>query len=49
VLDGGSHWTIQGGEEGSYNIIEGIYKVKVKGCTAKEEAITAMLRELNYY
>ena len=44
---GGSHWTIRGGEEGSYNIIEGIYKVKVKGCTAKEEAIAAMLGELD--
>ena len=53
---GRSHQTIQGGEEDSRNIIEsnykvkeGTYKVKVKGRTIKEEAITAMLRELDHH
>ena len=35
--------------EGNYKIKEGTYKVKVEGRTTKEEAITAMLRELDYY
>ena len=51
-----SHRTTQGGEEGSRDVVEGnrkveegTYKVKVEGHTAKEEAITAMLGELDYY
>jgi hypothetical protein len=33
--------------EGNYKVEEGTYKVKVKGRIAKEEAIAAMLRELD--
>jgi hypothetical protein len=56
VLGGGSHRTIRGGEEGSRDVAEGNRKVKegtrkveVKGYIAKEEAIMAMLGELDHY
>jgi hypothetical protein len=35
--------------EGNHKVKEGTYKIKVKGCIIKEEVITAMLGELNYY
>ena len=35
--------------EGNYKVEEDTYKVKVEGRIAKEEAITAMLGELDYY